>query len=79
MKRGKCPKCGSANVRRGPKPSAWRNSAGMIPLGTAWGTNVGVQHYVCIGCGYVESYVVKDEDRAKLRKKWKLASERDDE
>lgn len=78
MKRGKCPKCGSSNVRRGPKPNAWRNSSGMIPLGNAWGSHVCVQNYVCIACGYAEAYVVKDADREKLRKKWKLASERDD-
>ena len=79
MKRGKCVKCGSTNVRRGPKPNMWKNSTGMIPLGSAWGTNVGVRHYVCADCGYAESYVVKDEDRGKLRKKWKLASEREEE
>ena len=79
MKRGKCVKCGSTNVRRGPKPNMWRNSTGMIPLGSAWGTNVGVRNYICADCGYVESYVVNDEDREKLRKKWKLASERDDD
>lgn len=50
----------------------------MIPLGSAWGTHVGVQHYVCVACGYSETYVARDEDRDKLRKKWKLASERDD-
>lgn len=50
----------------------------MIPLGNALGSHVGVQNYVCITCGYAESYVVKDEDREKLRKKWRLASERDD-
>lgn len=78
MKRGKCVKCGSSNVRRGPKPNPWKNSTGMIPLGSAWGTNVGVRHYVCADCGYAETYVAKDEDRDKLRQKWKLASERDD-
>jgi len=50
----------------------------MVPLGTTWGTKVGVRHYVCATCGYVEQYVVKDEDREKIRKKWKLASERND-
>ncbi len=79
MKRGKCVKCGSTNVRRGPKPNVWSGANGMIPLGSAWGTHVSVRHYVCADCGYAESYVVKDEDREKLRKKWKLASERDDD
>lgn len=51
----------------------------MIPLGNAWGTNVGVRHYVCADCGYAETYVVKEKDREKLRNKWKLASERDDD
>lgn len=78
MKSGKCVKCGSANVRRGPKPNPWRHSSGMVPLATAWGTSVGVQQYVCVACGYVETYVARDEDREKIRRKWKLATERDE-
>lgn len=75
MKSGKCVKCGSANVRRGPKPSPWGSSSGMIPLGGAWGANVAVQWYVCVACGYAESYVARDKDREKIRTKWKLATE----
>ena len=56
----------------------WQISTGMIPLGSAWGTNVSVRYYVCVDCGYAETYVVKDADREKLRQKWKLVSERDD-
>lgn len=77
MKSGRCPKCGSANVRRSPKSSQWKNSSSAIPLGTAWGTTVGVQFYVCLGCGYAEQYVVKHADREKIRKKWKLSGEPD--
>lgn len=78
MKSGKCVKCGSANVRRGPKPSPWSSSSVMIPLGGPWAANVPVQWYVCAACGYAEPYVVREKDREKIRTKWKLATERED-
>jgi hypothetical protein len=78
MKSGKCVKCGSANVRRGPWPKPWKTSTGVIPLGSAFGASVLVQWYVCVACGYAEQYVAKDSDREKIRTKWKLATERED-
>ena len=78
MKSGKCVKCGSANVRRGPWPKLWKTSTGAIPLGSAFGASALVQWYVCVACGYAEQYVVRDADREKIRTKWKLATERED-
>ena len=78
MKSGKCVKCGSTNVRRGPKPGPWGDGHGMIALGTAWGKKVAAVDYVCVACGYTEKYVVKPEDRETIRKRWKLATEPED-
>ena len=77
MNRGKCAKCGSTDVRRGPPLKWWRSSSGMIPVGVGHGSHVSVQWCVCVSCGYAETYVVKPEDREKIRKKWKLAIERE--
>lgn len=57
----------------------WTQSSGAIPVGGGGlGGHVLPEWYVCTGCGYVEHYIVRDADREKLRKKWKLATERDD-
>lgn len=49
----------------------------MIPLGGAFDTNAKVQHYVCVGCGYVEKYISDAKGLEKVRTKWKLATEGD--
>lgn len=78
MKRGKCVKCGSTNVRRGPPPKGWNDASNAVPLGTVFGRQALLQSYICTACGYVEQYVYREADREKVRKKWKLAGERDD-
>jgi predicted nucleic-acid-binding Zn-ribbon protein len=77
MKSGKCPKCGSSNVRKSKKPGKWDSDKGMVPLGGAFDSNLKVQHFVCVGCGYVEVYVTDPKGIEKMRKKWKLATEND--
>ncbi|MDH3298646.1 MAG: hypothetical protein OEM23_00260 [Gemmatimonadota bacterium] len=77
MKSGKCPKCGSSNVRKSNKPGAFSPDKGMVPLGGAFDSNAKVQHYVCVGCGYVEKYIVDPKGLEKVRTKWKLATEID--
>jgi len=77
MKSGKCPKCGSSNVRKGKKQGAWDTDKGMVPIGGAFDSHLKVQHYVCIGCGYVETYAADPKGLEKVRKKWKLATEMD--
>lgn len=78
MKSGKCPKCGSNNVRRGPPPSGWNDASLAVPLGKVFGSKALVRAYVCAACGYVEQYVYREKDLAKIREKWKLAIEREE-
>lgn len=47
-------------------------------MGSVFGKKALVQAYVCTACGLVEQYVYKDEDREKIRDKWKLAIEREE-
>ena len=73
MKSGLCPKCGSTDVRSGefleekeggymgnriPVHIALRNAA-------AW-----LDNYVCIRCGYVESYIADPRKLAEIAERW---------
>lgn len=78
MKSGKCPKCGSNNVRRGPVPSGWNDASLAVPMGSVFGSKALVRAYVCTACGFVEQYVDREKDLAKIREKWQLAIERDE-
>lgn len=77
MKSGKCPKCASSDVRKSKISSAWSSDKGMVPLAGGFDSHAKVQHYVCVGCGYVERYVSDPKGLEKIRTKWKLATERD--
>ncbi len=75
MKDGICPKCGSSDVYTGAYLGPWAKMgsywANTFPI-TTW-INATLDNYVCVNCGYVESYV---RDRAKLHKitqKWPRA------
>lgn len=75
MKSGRCPKCGSNNVRRGPSPSGWNDASLAVPMGSVFGKKALVRAYVCAGCGFIEQYVAREKDLEKIREKWKLAIE----
>lgn len=71
MKKGKCPKCGSANIY----------SAEDLPLkGGPFGSNsipvsltamAALDNYVCLDCGLVERYITSEYMIKKITKKWK--------
>lgn len=71
MKDGTCPKCGSDDVRtRAPTPN---NGAGSLMI-TTW-TSIYLQTYVCLACGYLESYV-PEHKRSKIAEKWTRVKQR---
>jgi hypothetical protein len=57
LRDGICPKCGSEEVYSGGNaPQAPRN---MIPIrGGFSGTGAWLTNFVCVSCGYVESYIL---------------------
>jgi len=72
MKSGKCPKCGSANVRC--KLGAGKHGHhGRIPSGGGFDVGIPVNRYVCAECGFVETYVDDAKARARVAEKWPLA------
>ena len=73
MKSGTCPKCGATDVRSGefleekeggymgnriPVSIAFRNAA-------AW-----LDNYVCVRCGYVESYIADPKRLREIAERW---------
>ncbi|MBN1638837.1 MAG: hypothetical protein JW866_07710 [Ignavibacteriales bacterium] len=70
MKKGKCPKCGSSNIYEGTKVKMKGGSHGSnsIPI-TSWSA-APLDNYVCIDCGYVESYIANKEKLEKIKEKW---------
>jgi predicted nucleic-acid-binding Zn-ribbon protein len=70
MQNGSCPKCRSTKVHAGTDISFKRGAYGSntIPI-TAWSV-VALVNYVCVQCGYVESYVADPAKRQEIADKW---------
>ena len=72
MKSGVCPKCGSQEVYSGEHLPRWTKQgsywANSVPI-TGW--NYGeLDNYVCVDCGYVESYIGNRAKLHKIAEKW---------
>lgn len=67
MKEGKCPKCGSSEIYVNTN----MQRAHASHLATGWFAAAVLDHYACVTCGYVETYVESQEDRTEITEKWK--------
>jgi hypothetical protein len=73
MLNGICPKCGSEEVYSGANRSRKTNGYGMnaIPIkGRFVPSFAALDNYVCIGCGYVESYIADSWKREEIKRNW---------
>jgi len=72
MKNGQCPKCNSNNVFSGAKITNKKHSFGFntIPVGSIWKIPPALDNYVCVDCGYVESYISDKKALEYITKKW---------
>jgi len=77
MRSGTCPKCGSTEVCSGEHMGFFvktgSNWANTIPI-TAW-ANAPLDNYVCLNCGYVESYISDSAKLWKIAQKWPRAGQ----
>lgn len=75
MKDGICPKCGSTEVYddtfKGRLMRGYRD--GLALDGFA---SVPIINYVCVDCGYSESYVQHKNDAERIKNKWNRTSKR---
>ncbi len=72
MKNGQCPKCGSSDVHSGSMISFKQGAFGSntIPLGGILSGSAMLDNYVCVNCGYVESYMGNVASRRQIAQKW---------
>ncbi len=70
MKSGTCPKCGCRNVYVGTDVVFKSGGFGSntIPI-TMW-SKASLDNYVCVDCGYVESYLPESYERERISTKW---------
>jgi len=68
MNSGKCPKCGSTDIRIGPPAE---NPGGpMNKFAVSFWKNVRPERHICMSCGSMEQYVADPDDRAAIAAKW---------
>lgn len=66
MKYGPCPKCKSNEIGYVKGGAFSGNAYDMMTIGMK---SIYPSRYICLVCGYIESYVEKSEDLETLRKK----------
>lgn len=73
MKSGVCPKCDSKNVYSGANifPKSGPFGSNSIPVSLT--SIAALDNYVCVDCGFVESYVEADK-LEEIARKWKKAA-----
>ncbi len=76
MKSGTCPRCGSEEVHSGANVFSKTGTMGSntIPIGGLYFGSVALDNYVCVACGYVESYVGGQKARHRIAKRWPRVS-----
>lgn len=70
MKNGQCPKCGSHEVHSNTNrkfPALNTLTIGFSPIGDRYAS---LDTYICVTCGYVESYLAKPEDLRFIKEEW---------
>ena len=70
IKRGICPACGSKDIHVNPTVGREVKGTGLNIMPIGWFDIAKLDNYVCVNCGYVESYVGNPRDRERIAKKW---------
>ena len=72
MRGGVCPKCGHATVHSGRDIPVKSSSGNTIPID--FKHHAALDNYVCVTCGYVESYISDKNLLKKIEEQWPEAS-----
>jgi predicted nucleic-acid-binding Zn-ribbon protein len=70
LKTGVCPKCKSGNVYSGATVPLKKGPFGSNAIPVSLTSIAALDNYVCIECGYTESYVSESEKLSEISKKW---------
>ena len=68
MRSGICPKCGHATVHSGRDIPVKGSSGNTIPID--FQNSVALDNYVCVTCGYVESYISDRDALQQIDEAW---------
>ncbi len=79
MKTGICPKCTATKVFSGASVALKKGPFGSnsIPIGLT--SIAALDNYVCISCGYVESYISDLGKLTEISRKWDNVAQEDSE
>ncbi|GAB1542266.1 hypothetical protein NUACC21_49400 [Scytonema sp. NUACC21] len=79
MKNGQCPKCGSLDVRSGAKlpfKAGMHNNNSILLKGCVISPSYApLDNYVCLNCGYVESYISNSKHIDFIAQNWPPVSD----
>ena len=71
MRDGICPKCGSEEVYSGANVPKMHRGLNTVPIkGTLYVTLAPLDNFVCVTCGYVESYIADERHLADIARNW---------
>ncbi|MCC6297911.1 MAG: hypothetical protein IT314_01345 [Anaerolineales bacterium] len=68
MKSGTCPNCGGAEVYAGTEIKFKDGRYNVIPISLL--DFAELDNYVCVECGYIESFVADRAKLDKIKEKW---------
>lgn len=71
MRSGICPKCGQATVHSGRDVPVKTASNNTIPID--FKNSAALDNYICVTCGYVESYISDPEGLQRIASQWRDA------
>ncbi|MBE9129593.1 MULTISPECIES: hypothetical protein [unclassified Coleofasciculus] len=70
MKNGQCRSCGSFDIRSNRNRKFPALNTMTLGLGNSSARYAALDTYVCVNCGYVESYVASPEDLNYIQDNW---------
>lgn len=75
MKTGVCPKCQSTEIYSGTDIPLKKGPFGSNAIPVSMTSIAALDNYVCIDCGYVESYIAETDKLKEIRRKWVRVSD----
>ncbi len=76
---GYCERCGSSNSRSGARIDGKEGLKGSNRLPIDSQTSVDLDNYVCIDCGYTESYISNRGMLNRIEKQWQKVNPHKDD
>jgi len=79
MRRGRCSKCGAAEVHSSRGNFSWGGDQGVRIKTSPLVRGTLVDTYICVGCGYFEHYVADPGKLSEVAEQWSRVEPRPDD